>query len=117
MPTTDTSEMGLEALIAASLVQDSGYILSDPNDYDRDHAVDLSKLLDFLQTTQPMIVESLDIAKDGPQRQKFLHRLQGGITNRGIIDVLRKGIKYGPSSVELFYGTPSPGNAKAAKLF
>jgi len=31
--------------------------------------------------------------------------------------VLRKGLKHGPSSVELFYGTPTPGNTKAEELF
>src|SRR6266702_2877167 len=117
MPTTDTSEMGLEALIVASLVQDSGYIPGNTNDYDLDHAVDLAKLLDFLQVTQPKIVESFGLAEDGPRRQQFLHRLQGEIAKRGVIDVLRNGIKHGPSSVDLFYGTPSPGNAKAVERF
>ena len=32
-----------------------------------------------------------------------------------MIDVLRKGIKHGPHHLDLFYGTPSPGNAKAAE--
>jgi type I restriction enzyme R subunit len=43
--------------------------------------------------------------------------LQGEIAKRGIIDVLRKGIKHGPVSIDLFYGTPSPENAKAVELF
>ena len=30
-----------------------------------------------------------------------------------MIDVLRKGVKHGPQDIELFYGTPSPGNAKS----
>jgi type I restriction enzyme R subunit len=34
-----------------------------------------------------------------------------------VIDVLRKGIKHGPTSVDLFYGAPSPGNAKAIQRF
>ena len=46
-------------------------------------------------------------------RQKFLARLQGEITRRGVIDVLRHGIKHGALSFDLFYGTPSPENAKA----
>ncbi len=33
-----------------------------------------------------------------------------------MIDVLRNGIKHGPHHLDLFYGTPSPGNAKAAEL-
>ena len=36
---------------------------------------------------------------------------------RGIIDVLRKGVKDGPHHVELFYGTPSPGNPAAAERY
>ena len=31
-----------------------------------------------------------------------------------MIDVLRKGVEHGPLHFDLFYGTPSPGNAKAA---
>ena len=31
--------------------------------------------------------------------------------------MLRRGVKHGPHEVDLFYGTPSPGNEKARKLF
>jgi len=47
----------------------------------------------------------------------FLHRLQGDIAKCGVADVLRGGIKHGPAHVDLFYGTPTPGNAKAAERF
>jgi type I restriction enzyme, R subunit len=117
MPTTDTSEKGLEALIVTALIEESGYLAGDPSDYDREHALDLAKLLAFLRSTQPTAVEQLGLAEAGPRRQQFLHRLQGEIARRGVIDVLRHGVKHGPVSVELFYGTPSPGNAKAAERF
>jgi len=115
--TTDTSEKGLETLIVRSLVDEAGYVAGDPADYDRDHAVDLSKLLTFLEATQPDTLENLGVAEDGPKRVQFLHRIQGEVAKRGVIDVLRKGVKHGPSSVELFFGSPSPGNAKAKELF
>ena len=117
MPTTDTSEKGLEALIVRWLIDEAGYVAGDPKDFDRDHAVDLTKLLDFLNATQPETVEALAIGEDGPKRLQFLHRLQGQIAKRGVIDVLRNGVKHGPVSVELFYGTPTPGNTKAEALF
>ena len=117
MPTSDTSEKGLEALIAASLINEAGYDEGYPSDYDRDHAVDLAKLVQFLLTTQAKAVEQLGLAEDGPRRQQFLARLQGETARRGVIDVLRHGLKHGPASVDLFYGTPSPGNPKAAQLF
>jgi hypothetical protein len=45
--------------------------------------------------------------------RKFLARLQGEVTKRGTIDVLRSGIKHGPHHVDLFYVTPTPGTAVA----
>ena len=143
---TDTSEKALEALIVAELTGRTGsdmqpvgeirdyashgesdetsmaqaggaYVEGSPNDYDREHAVDLAKLLDFLNRTQPEVVESLSLADDGSGRQKFLHRLQGEVARRGVIDVLRKGVKHGPKSIDLFYGMPTPGNTKAEELF
>jgi type I restriction enzyme R subunit len=137
MATSDTSEKGLESLIVSALVGARGegtdrtgigaepdlffggmrYVLGNPSAYDRDHAVDLERLFEFLRATQPKVLEQLGISEDSSKRQKFLARLQGEIAKRGIIDVLRKGIKHGPVSVDLFYGTPSPGNAKAVELF
>lgn len=53
MTHTDTSEAGLEALIIRSLVEEAQYFQGNPEDYDRDHAVDLAKLTVFLTATQP----------------------------------------------------------------
>ena len=134
---TDTSEKGLETLIVASLTGresetaaqsgavrytapgygSGGYTEGDARDYDRDHAVDLVKLLSFLEETQPRAVEQLAIREDGPKRQQFLARLQGEVTKRGVVDVLRHGIKHGPAHLDLFYGTPTPGNAKAEERY
>ncbi len=114
---TDTSEKGLETLIVESLVNEAAYQQGESSDYDRDHAVDLTKLLAFLKATQPKAVEMLELSEDGPKRTQFLHRLQGEIAKRGVIDVLRHGVKHGPVSVDLFYGTPTPGNVKAEELF
>jgi len=117
MKPTDTSEKGLESLIVASLVHDSGYVEGTSQDYDREHAVDLAKLRQFLMATQPKIYETLGIDREGSSRTQFLHRLQGEIAKRGIIDVLRKGINHGPCSVTLFYGSPTANNEKAKELF
>ena len=117
MPPTDTSEKGLETLIVESLVGEAGYQQGESSDYDSDHAVDLTKLLAFLKTTQPKAAHALELSEDGPKRTQFLHRLQGEIAKRGVIDVLRFGVKHGPVSVDLFYGTPTPGNIKAEERF
>ena len=115
---TDTSEKGLEAIIVDSLINDAGYVQGNSVDFDREHALDWNKLLSFLTNTQKKIVESLHLEKEGVNRTQFLHRLQGEIAKRGIVDVLRNGIKYNEfNNIELFYGTPSEENKKAKELY
>lgn len=122
---TDTSEKGLEALIVADMAQlgvaatagADTWLLGDPKDYDRAWTLDLVQLHAFIAVTQPPLAVALDIAHDSPTRQKFLARLQGEVGKRGVIDVLRHGIKHGQHDIDLFYGTPSPGNVKAAGRF
>ena len=117
MKTSDTSEKGLETLIVESLVKNSGYQLGKSEDYDVEYALDLAKLSEFLKESQPKTYESLGLDEDSPMRVKFLNRLQGEISKRGVVDVLRNGIKHGPLSIDLFYGAPTPGNKKAEELF
>ncbi len=133
--TTDTGEKGLESLICAALTgapcdpaqagvvrerpaaYGAGWICGNPNDYDREYCVDLVQLSEFLRETQPKASEVLALEEDGPTRRKFLARLQGEVGKRGVIDVLRKGVKDGPHHAELFYGAPSPGNPLAAERY
>lgn len=116
MSKTDTSEHGLESLIVKHMTA-SGWVAGQPGDYDRAYGVDLVEFCAFLMATQEPLVEALELGSDSPTRRKFLARLQGEITKRGTIDVLRHGIKHGPQQVELFYGTPTPGNVKAEERF
>ena len=87
------------------------------HDYDREYCVDLVQLAAFLRTTQPEAAEALALSEDGPTRRAFLTRLQGEISKRGTIEVLRNGIKHGALHLDLFYGTPSAHNPKAQERF
>ncbi len=146
MATSDVSEKGLETLImesmtgedgfffeaagaaketadelAAKKAKSSGWIAGNPKEFDRAHAIDVPQLFQFLLTTQADELKKLGIADytDGRDinRQKFLARVSSEIGKRGVIDVLRRGIDHGPLHFTLFYGTPSPENAKAVELF
>ena len=88
------------------------------HDYDREYCVDLAQLAAFLRATQPGGRRgALALDEDGPTRRKFLARLQGEVSKRGTIEVLRHGIKHGALDLDLFYGTPSPGNEQARERF
>jgi len=146
MSVTDTSEKGLETLImlhltgvdgltaapdwmaaetpdalAAAKAAGSGWLAGNPKDYDRTHALDVPQLFHFLESTQPEMFKKIGIAdyRDTKDitRLKFFARLSSEIGKRGGIDVLRKGVDHGALHFDLFYGTPSPGNATATALF
>ena len=134
--TTDISEKGLEGLIVRAMTGrtdllmpphtptgfdapvsgGTGWLLGDPRHYDRGFCVDLVQLRGFLELTQPKAAQALALDSDSPTRRQFLARISSEIGKRGVIDVLRKGVSHGPHHLQLFYGTPSPGNAKAAEL-
>src|SRR5213594_3295067 len=137
--TTDTSEKGLETLIMRRMTGTdglavipnrvaerpspyggTGYIAGTAQDYDRAHALDVPQLFAFLRATQPEAFKKLAMADATDamdmNRLKFLARLSSETAKRGVIDVLRKGVDHGPVHFDLFYGTPSPGNAKAKAL-
>jgi type I restriction enzyme R subunit len=138
--TTDVSEKGLETIIMRHMTGEdglsvspntgalkvppysgTGFIATSPKDFDRAYAIDVPQLFAFLQATQPEVVKKLGMANaDDPKdinRLKFLARLSSELGGkRGVIDVLRKGVDHGPVHFDLFYGTPSEGNAKAVAL-
>ena len=138
--TTDTSEKGLETLIMRHMTGVDGlavmpnvateppapyggigYFAGSPKDYDRAHALDVPQLFAFLCVTQHEAFKKLGMvdANDTKDinRLKFLTRLSSEIGKRGVIDVLRKGIEHHPAGhFDLFFGTPSEGNAKAQAL-
>ena len=80
-----------------------GWICGSPQDYDREYCIDLEQLSTFLRTTQPETAASLSLDENGPTRRTFLARLEREITNRGIIDVLRKGIKHGGLKIDYLW--------------
>ncbi len=140
MTPTDISEKGLETLIVRHMTgtdgltvqpeddladkpldSGNGWFAGIAKDYNRDLALDVPQLFRFLQATQPDKFKKLGITDIADPRDfarlTFLTRLSTEFGRRGVIDVLRKGVEHAQLSFDLFYGTPSPGNAKAAELF
>ena len=132
---TDTTERGLEERVVRLLTERTGdrpvtpadsdknrqrpaihavgWSAGDRADYDRANCVDLRQLSGFLNATQPEAAPALSLDYDTPTRRQFLARLKSEIRNRGVIDVLRRGVNHRQHHVDLFYGTPTPGNAAA----
>ena len=114
---TNTRESGLETLIVKWLVEHNGYEEGFNTDYNKEYAIDETRLFRFLQGTQPEQMDKLGVFKSEQKKRQFLNRLYGEIAKRGIIDVLRNGIKVYPVDLIMFYLTPTENNAKARELF
>lgn len=114
---TNVKEEGLEDIIVEHLVESNGYELGNTKDYNLDFAVDEVRLIRFLESTQPEQLELLGIKESQHRKKQFFDRLSKEITKRGIIDVLRNGIKVYPADLIMFYLTPSDMNIESQKNF
>lgn len=114
---TNTRESGLETLIVDWLVTQNGYEQGTNEDYNKEYAIDETRLIRFLEKTQPKQLDLLGIRQSKLKYEQFLSRLTGEIAKRGIVDVLRKGVKIYPANVVMFYQTPSEKNPVAQKQF
>ncbi|GAA0351311.1 type I restriction endonuclease subunit R [Micropruina glycogenica] len=110
------NESSLEELIVDQMVE-GGWTEGAPADFDAAYALDLGHLTTFIEETQPNAAKALSLAESPPGRHKFLARLQGEITKRGVVHLLRNGVDHLGQHIDLYYPTATDGNAKAAELF
>ena len=114
---TNTTENGLESLIVKWLVGQNEYEEGTNADYNKEYAVDETRLFRFLQDTQPKEMDKLGVFKSDVKKRQFLNRLSGEIAKRGIIDVLRNGVKVYPADLIMFYLTPTENNEQARIMY
>jgi len=97
MKTTDITENGFELAIDKVLTETNGFERSNiygTGEYNRDYAVDEARLFRFLEKRQAKNVEALHILMSDLEKSKFLKALSDKIRKDGIIEVLRRGMKY-----------------------
>ena len=131
--TTDTSETGLERLICTAMTghahairSPAGAVRERPSSYGAGWALWRARTTMTASSawTSPSLPPSsrrpnprrprrCPSTRTAPRGAGSLARLQGQIAQRGTIAVLRQGIRHGPYALDLFYGTPSPGNERA----
>lgn len=114
---TNLQEISLESKIAQSLANENGYIKGNPSDYSVEYAVDEKILFEFLDSTQRLALEKYGVYNDPKKRALLLTKLRDAIAKRGIVDVLRDGLKIYPIELTLFYQSPTPGNDFARELY
>ena len=117
MAFANTREEGLESLIVKWFVEQNGYEQGSNEDYNKEYAIDEVRLFRFLQNTQTEEIEKLGVCYSDAKKRQFLNRLQGELAKRGIIDVLRNGVKVYPADLIMFYLTPTEKNQKQKEMY
>jgi len=103
MKFTDTSEKGFQKLIVKHLTENHGFRVSVSNDFDKEFCINPKQLFEFIKTTQPDNFEMIQAKGE----RAFLTQFENRIKDRGIIEVLRKGVKHYDKTIDLFYRQPS----------
>jgi len=116
MTRADTSEKGLETR-AIKLLLGKEWVETNASGFNTDYCFFVQPLVDFIIASQPNVARDLDLQSDSPIRHKALSRIQDEISRRGVIDVLRNGIKHNQHEIILFYTTPSEGNLTSSEKY
>ena len=87
----------------------SGYQSLQSTDYDRSLCLISDETLQFIQDTQPNEYQRLERQYGADTPSKLLDRVSKQIASRGVLDVLRKGVKDRGCEFKLTYFRPSSG--------
>ena len=87
----------------------SGYRSLQPTDYDKLLCLIPDETLQFIKDTQSEVYQRLERQPGGDTSQKLLDRVSKQIASRGVLDVLRKGVKDRGCDFKLTYFRPSSG--------
>ena len=90
-------------------LNDSQYHSLINTEYDKELCLVPKDILNFIKNSQPKEFEKLSDQYGSDTEEKFLNRLSNEINSRGIINVLRKGIKDRGASFDLVYFEPNSG--------
>ena len=86
--------------------------------YDKDTAFDKELIFEFLKSTQKEKLQKLEEIYGDALESRVIRRLDEAINNRGIIDVLKKGVDEGPVRLELiFFKSTTSLNPEIEELF
>jgi type I restriction enzyme R subunit len=104
------NERGFEDAIEASLLDDGGYLKSEPTNFDPTLGLDTAELFAFIGATQSHAWDSLlsRYGNDANSAQRgFVKRLASELDARGTVDVLRHGVVDLGVTVQLAYFRPA----------
>lgn len=114
---TNMKENGFEMLIVRYLVDNNHYEEGLNAEYNKTYAIDEVRLFRFLNDTQHKKMQELRIEESEIEKKKFFDRLSRKLSDDGVINIIRKGLKYKNHTLDFYMVQPSDGNVEAAKSY
>ncbi len=119
------TELDFEAAIEAWLVEQSGYEKADNSQFDAALAMDTKTLLAFIKQTQPDTWDKLSasyggnaLSADRQVEKSVVKRVAAECDRRGLLDVVRNGVRDRGQTIHLAYFKPATGlNPETEKLY
>lgn len=122
--TADTSEKGLENIIEAFLIDKKGerdeylrWIRRESKDFNKEFCLDEGMLRTFLESTQQEKVNRVRIFETSLNMRKFYERVRSQISQRGVVDVLRRGVEHNATIFDFYYPLPAKANLAAQEAY
>jgi len=111
-------ERAFQTVVKEYLTTENGYLEGTNQDYNRLYAVDETQLFVFLEETQQKSLGKLKEIYKGQYKQKILFRLDSELKRRGMVDILRKGIRdYGIQLNFAYFKPPTTLNQEITELY
>lgn len=114
---TNMKENGFETMIVRYMVDNNHYEEGNNNDYNKIYAIDEVRLFRFLHDTQSKKLSELRIEENAVEKKKFLDRLSRKLSDDGVINIIRKGMKYKNQTIDFYMVRPSEGNQDAKESY
>ncbi len=108
MSPTNYTELDFEEHIEEQL-NNSGYHIVPPTEYDKSFCLIPTKLIEFIQETQSKTFKKLEIQYGSETESKLIKKISYEIESRGVIDVLRNVVKDRGCYFHLVYFQPKSG--------
>ncbi|MCB2292434.1 DEAD/DEAH box helicase family protein [Clostridium algoriphilum] len=114
----EDKEKRFEADIENYLLTKGGYVKGDMTTYNREKAMDISKLVTFIKATQPKRWERYERIYKGDAENKLYKRFNEAVEIHGLIYVLRNGINDRGVKINIAYFRPETSlNPEVVKLY
>ena len=105
----ETKEKNFEADIEAFMLSAGGYRKGDMKTYDKEKAIDMPVLIEFISKTQPKMWKRYQNIYGEKAENQLYKTFQNDVVSFGLLHVLREGIKDRGVGIKFYYPAPTSG--------